>query len=367
MARNTQRKNLWLAAGGIALVLSLSVILPACSPKEQQGDGRSEGVVEGLSHETVAPVAVTQIASQPFSSHILLVGEVDALNNALISSETSGVLRRVVAHKGAQVHRGDTLLHIDSRMLEAQLATAEASLKNAELDFEIARKLYESGQGISESDYHKAGNALSIAEAQVQTARVQLENCFVLAPFAGTVAERHVDVGELVAPGTPLIRLVQEDRLKVTCGVPENQAYHVQIGNPVSLSITEANFYQESKVSWVGTVIESRSRTLPIEISLHADRSIRPGMVCEVRLQRNTSEAAVVVPISVVQKTREQNFVFVVEQGRAQQRSVVLGYREGDQVEILQGLSAGESLVVSGFRNLVDGQPVKVQEAQDRQ
>ncbi len=366
MAKNTHHNKTWYTVGGIALVLALSFAIPACSHKEEQGDGRSEGVVEGLSHETVAPVAVSQIQPGAFASHLLLVGEVDALQNALISSETSGVLRRVVARKGAHVQRGDTLLHIDSRMLEAQLATAEASLENAGLDYEIARKLYESGQGISESDFHKAGNGLRIAEAQVQTARVQLENCFVLAPFAGTVAERHVDVGELVSPGTPLIRLVQEDQLKVTCGVPENQAYTVEVGNPVSLSITEAGFSQESTVSWVGTVIESRSRTLPVEISLHADRSIRPGMVCEVRLQRTTNQNAIVVPISVVQKTREQNFVFVVEQGRAQQRQVSLGNREGDKVEVLKGLSAGDQLVVSGFRNLVDGQPVDIQEAPGR-
>jgi len=304
-------------------------------------------------------VVVEPVALRPFSSRLLLVGEVQAENDAVLSAQVSGTVQRVVADRGARVKKGDTLLVLDSRRWHAAHSAAAAQLANARLDFDTSDRLYRKGQGISESDWKKAHNGLLMAEAAEANARIDLENCFLTAPGAGVVAERLVDVGELVGPGTPLVQVVQEG-LKVRCGLPENQVALVRTGDGAEVRVPEAGLRAAGRIRWVGAVLDGRSRTLPLELTLQGSSSLRPGMACQVELRPGGGTSSLVVPVSVVQTAPDHAFLFVEEQGRAVRRVVVLGERDGDQVAVEDGLREGDRLVVSGHRGLVDGQALKV-------
>jgi len=355
--RHERKARFWPAAIVVAGIL----LAAGCGGSgEAAEDGPVGDSVNASGAEKSVNVEIRVLEEDSFTNRLILVGEVAAEQDAVISSETAGVLREIVSDRGSRVSRGDTLMVVDARRAEAALAAAGAQQENALLDFKMAEKLFLNGQGISANDYLKARNALDMTEAALANARIDLENCFVLAPFGGTVAERFVDTGELVAPGSPLLQLVQTGALKVRSGVPENQALRVKQGMEARIRVPEAGIEQRGFVHWVGVILDSRSRSLPLEVTLSGDGRLRPGMVCQVALDLGDGRAALAVPLSVVQQAPDHRFVFVAEDGRASARRVTTGARDEERVEVLEGLEPGDSLVITGFRDLVEGQPLRI-------
>jgi len=347
-----------LRAAALAALLLLAAA--GCS-RSNADEGQKKDSIDAAGHDKPVNVELLLLEPQPFSSPLLLVGEVQAEQDAVLAGETAGALERIVADRGASVEAGDTLLVIDPRRYRAAYDAALAQHENAELDWRMADRLHQAGQGVSESDWKKAANGLKMAEAALQSARIELENCFVTAPVAGVVAERFVDLGELVAPGTPLLQLVQDRDLKVRAGLPESQTAVGRLGLPATVRAPEAGLEARGKLRWVGAVLDGRSRTLPVEIGLvDPPAALKPGMAVQVEIRRQRGDRAIVIPVTVVQHAPDHEFVFVEQDGKAAERRVELGLRDGDRVEVLRGLATGDRLVVVGQRGLVDGQPLNV-------
>lgn len=347
---------------GLALGILVAGLtgLSACGGKgEAQEGGKPKDTLEGRSRDERVNVTVEALVPSPFNSRLALVGEVQAENDAVISAQTGGTLQRIVADRGRSVRRGDTLLVLDSRRQRAAFEAAEAQAGNVRLDVEAADRLHDSGKGISDSDWKKARNGLKMAEAALANARIELENCFITAPMAGVVAERFMDLGELVGPGAPLIQLVQGG-VKVRCGLPENQTAGARVGMQARIRVPEAGLESQARVDWVGSVLQGDSRTLPMELRLGSNSALRPGMACQVELDLPLGDQSISVPLAVVQSAEDHTFVFVEAGGKALRRNVRLGSRNGDRVAVLEGLQPGERLITSGYRGLSEGQALAV-------
>jgi membrane fusion protein (multidrug efflux system) len=339
---------------------ALGLALAGCGGKsEGKEEGKAKDALNGTTREEKVNVAVETMTAHPFFSRLLLVGEVQAENDAVISAQSGGTLRRVVADRGSRVRAGDTLLVLDSRRYQAAFDAAEAQAANARLDYEMADRLHKNGQGVSDNDWKKAQNGLKMTEAALANARIDLENCFITAPQGGTVAERFVDLGELVGPGSPLLQVVQGE-LKVRCGLPENQTAGAKRGMTARVRVPEAGVDAQAQVAWVGSVLDGGSRTLPLELRLKNAAGLHPGMACQVELDRPRGALSVVVPLTVVQNASDTSYVFIEEGGLAARRVVTLGERNGERVEVLTGLKAGDRLIVSGYRGLSQGQALAV-------
>lgn len=363
-APGARRRTLPALAGTAAWAAPLLalVALSGCGGNgEAAQEDKARDALAGTTRDESINVVVELMQPRPFTSRLQLVGEVRAENDAVLSAQAAGTVQRVVADRGRQVRRGDTLLVLDSRRYRAGYEAALAQAENTRLDFQMADRLYQNGQGVSENDWKKAQNGLRMAEAGLANARIDLENCFVTAPVSGEVAERFVDLGELVGPGAPLLQLVQGE-IKVRCGLPESQAALARRGQSARVRVPEAGVDAAAQVSWVGAVLDPGSRTLPVELSLKSQSGLRPGMACQVEIERG-HEGSIVIPVTVVQTAPGQSFVFVEERGRAVRRVVTLGERSGDLVEVLDGLGAGERLIVSGYRGLSEGQALAVVDA----
>ncbi len=339
----------------------LALLLAACSSSTAEEAKESGNRVEAASREVPVNVSIERVSPTSFQSSMSVVGEVDSEHNATLSAQASGALVRVIHDRGAQVAKGDTLLEIDSRRARAAWEMAAASHDNTRLDFETVKRQHEQGLGVSATDFRKAENALRMAKAQLAEAAVGLENCFVIAPFSGLVDERYAKLGELVTPGMPLLRLVDNEHLKVVCGVPENLAGFLEVGKRADVHVREADLHAEGVVRWVAAAVNTRDRTIQTELSLSDGAGeLKPGMVCEVVIKRRSHENAIVVPLTVIQQSDHKDYVYVVENDRAVKRSVTSAERDGTRVRLSSGLNAGDNLVVKGFRSVVDGQAVKI-------
>ena len=323
------------------------------------------------------------------SAGITANGYVVARTKASVSAKIPGRLEYLGVAEGTRVKLGEVIARIESGEFAAQLASAraraaetEAQQVQAKRDFERAKTLR--GQGLnSDADLENAETRVSVLDAQinaahaeVELARVNLENTQVRAPFDGTVLRKDAEVGEIVAPAsagggltrTAIVTMADLGTLEVEVDV--NEAYIAQIHNEQAARITLDAYPDTSFAGRVRQVVPTADRqkaTVQVKVSiLDRDPSILPEMGAKVVFLRAGAGAPVTaaprrvtVPAGAVVTTGNGSRVWVLEDGKVSAREVEVGPEHGDQVEIRKGLAGGESVVVDPPAGLKNGARVR--------
>lgn len=334
----------------------LLLLVAACSMEGENGAEESERV-------RLVPVETVVIVPDAFDDYIRLTGIVEAKEDAVISSEHSGRILTIV-ERGADVQEGELIASLDDQVSRAQFAAAQTSYELAEDTFHRMEALY-ADSIISTQDLNGARAQRDQARAQLDQAEKQLENAHITAPFSGRVEERMVRSGELVNPGVPVVRLVNSSSVRVTTGIPERYSGQIREGSPVIVRFRAAGNEIHSEISFAGNLIDPATRTFPVEIELeNPDERYKPEMVAEIRVQRETIQDAVIVPRAAILRDEEGTFVFVTgeENGNpiANLVQVTTGTASGAVVEILDGLSEGDEIVITGLSNLGSGDRLNI-------
>ncbi len=226
------------------------------------------------------------------------------------------------------------------------------------------REQYEAALAQARQSYagvETARAAAQAAAAQVAQARKAIADVVVYAPISGYVAERPADVGEYVSPTSKVATIVRTNPLRLRIDIPEQAIATVQAGQSVSVAVStypERSF--SGRVARISPNLTAASRTLTVEAEIeNGDGSLKPGQFATVRIAQPTSDPAVLVPARAVRIEGSTNRVFVINDGRAEQRLVQLGQTEGDLVEIKSGVAADELVATSNVEALTDGAPVR--------
>jgi membrane fusion protein, multidrug efflux system len=306
---------------------------------------------------TTAPVATRMVERT-----VSVVGTLTANQQADVASEVEGQVTHIDADLGDRVEKDRVLARVRSDVLEAKLGEAEASYDKAVADEARARPLRDD-KIISVQEYEQVRTALAVAKARREQLRIELERASIRAPFDGWVASRMVDAGNYVRPGTVVFRVVQDDPLKFRGEIPEREVPSVHGDEPVRVAVDAFPGEQFlGKVSRVGAASNTQARSLAFEaIVPNADHRIRPGFFGRADIVVRKDERAVAVPRSAVTTFAGVTKVFVVEDGVARERAVVVGVDLGDGwVEIVEGVSRGMVVATSGVSRLADGTEVQV-------
>ncbi len=186
----------------------------------------------------------------------------------------------------------------------------------------------------------------------------------MVAPFSGTIESQNVEVGEQIAPGMPVLRVLSREKMKVRAGVPERYAAEIVRGAPLEVRFENYGFEpRQSEITFVGGAIDDKSRTFTVEAELdNTDGRLKPDMTARLSLVRNTVESALVVPLAAVVRNESGVQIFVVETKdgitTAQSRSVKEGATVAGRTHVAEGLKPGDRVVVSGQQNLTQGERV---------
>ena len=209
-----------------------------------------------------------------------------------------------------------------------------------------------------------AASVYEAAQARVAQSRLRLERSTVRAPVSGVAISRDVEPGEVLPPGTLITTIHRLDRLKAVVGIPENDVGLFKTGGAATLTVDAwPDRVFEGRIAFIAPSAVGPTRTFASEIALqNADGALRPGMIGDVSLVRRVVEDAVVVSRDALQERDIGTVAIVLDGETARVRPVTLGGTEGDRVLIEDGLEPGEWLIVSGQRNLIDGQAVQVTE-----
>lgn len=306
--------------------------------------------------EVVSTVPVTKSGyGRTFTSN----GVAQAISELNFVSETSGRVIAVLVDKGSRVAKGSPLLKIDAELLEADYKAAKAAYDALKKDEERFTRSYEAG-GITQQQLDNIRTQLVAAESRLTVSRWKLDNSVIKAPIAGTINNRFVERGALIAPNVPLFEIIDDSRLKVTCNVSESKVRTIAAGQKVTAAPTDG-----SSGNFTGTIKNigiktDRGLNYPVEVLLDKDPNLHIGMYIKVRFAADTDQEAIFIPRKAVVGSVLSANVYVARNGKAERREVKLGDMVGDTIEIVEGLVEGEEIIVAGLMNVSDGCSIKV-------
>ena len=349
-----------------ALALAV-VLLTACggAKKEESAGAAGAGTpaaTTAAATQKPVPVAVKALAPEKFTSYVEVQGRVDFDQNATVAARAAGTITALNVQRGDRVRKGQVLATIDAAILTAGIAELRTRLDLTRVIFEKQERLWKQQIG-TEIQYLQAKNNYEALRNSLATQQQQLDLYAVRAPFAGTVDDVMPKLGEVTAPGAPIVRLVGGAGGKVLAEVSEAYATKLNAGDKALVRIDGLADGGEvpATVRTVSRAISAASRTFTVELRLQDSKlaaGLRPNMVAVVRIQDYTNATAMTVPVDVVRHDEKDAFVFVAEDGKAVKRIVQTGASYGGQTEITAGLKAGDALITGGYQNLNEGQAV---------
>ena len=324
-------------------------------------------------------VKVTQAKRGDSGQTLSLPGTLQGQVQAPISARASGYLKRWTQDIGATVKKGELLAEIDSPEIDQQLSQAAAARDQAASSLGLAKSTAARWEGlrkqdvVSQQDLDEKRSAVAQSQANVAAAeanvrRLRQLEAFkrVLAPFAGVVTRRNVDVGDLIDGSRVLFTLAQVDPLRVYVNVPQSYAQLVKPGQAVVVTQAELRGQRfAGQVLRTSGAIDTTTRTLQIEVGLpNRDGRLLPGAYVQVALPLQASRS-LVVPTNTLLFRPEGTMVAVVDkQGRVTLRKVAVGRNYGPDFELLEGVTEADRLVLNPPDWMADGQTVVVAPAE---
>ncbi len=294
-------------------------------------------------------------ASRPVTEEV--VGSVRTRVRSTIEAKVSGRISEMPVTLGQKVKAGDLLAKIDAREIQARLEQAEAQSEQAARDLERARTLAQK-QVSSKQELDAAEARARVAEAALREARTMLGYIHITAPFDGVIARRLSEVGDLAAPGKPLLEIEDRGELRFEADVPEALIGMVNAGDKIEVSIPTIRQILPATVAEVSPTADATSRTFLVKIDLPASPELRAGQFGRAALPVGEAKS-LRIPAPAIVKRGQMEIVFVNDAGKARLRLVRTGKSFPDGVEILSGLAEGDAVILTNPAALVDGQPVE--------
>ena len=361
-----------LAAGGVAYYLNQSApeapagsaggrSEPAKSATDKAGDAAKAPGKGPMGPGGPAPVEVVQLKPMRVQESITAVGSLRSNESVVLRPEVSGRIASIGFRDGQPVRRGQLLVGLDAALNEAEVAQARAEFDLARSNLKRTEDLA-SKSFISSSAQDQAESSLQVAEAKLKLVEARLAKMRIVAPFDGVVGIRNVSVGDYVKDGAELINIEDIGTLKVDFRLPERYFTQLKAGLPVEVSadaLPGARYL--GSVDAINPRIDASGRSLEVRAKLgNTDGRLRPGMFARVRVLLGDRPNALMVPEEAVVPLGDEFFVYTVADGKARRVAVKLGVRREAQVELLDGVRAGDMVVIAGIRVQRDGQPVQV-------
>lgn len=344
-----------------AIVIAvLAVIFWKLNDNKKKNAETTEYVKE--SNSGAVPVLVKKVTKTAVDPKFTANGNFEAIEQIDFSAESSGRIVSLMVKEGSRVSRGQVLARIDNQVASAELDRAEASANTARTNLERFQKALKTG-GVTQKQVDDMEVAYQDALARLAQAKKGAQNTLLKSPINGIINAKFVEVGTYLAPGTKIFEIVNISRLKLEVKVPEQQVVQLKVGQEVPVS---TNVYPEVNYKGKITFIaakgdESLNYPVEIEIANVSGKELKAGMYGTATFDLPDQEPKIYIPRAAFYSGMNNAEIFVMKDGKAVHKSVVVGNVYGDKVEVRDGLEEGEVVIYSGQVNLVDGTPVTEQ------
>ncbi len=357
-------KKFLIAAGILVVLLGVIIGLKAFQIVDLIGFAKQMEAA-GMPPASVATAVATE---EKWEQSLQFVGSLRAVQGVMLTAELGGVVRSIDVENGAHVEKDQILLQLDTTQEAADLASAQARLRLAQLNLERSKELM-AKRIVPQSEFDSTTAAFDEVRAVVANLQAIIAKKIIRAPFAGQVGIRRVNLGQTVRVGEELIPLHQSDPIFVEFAVPQTRLPLLKIGQTLRVTSDGLEFPVEGKIQAINPVIDEVTRTALVQGLLQnpGDR-LRAGQFGLVDVILPSDRPVLAIPASSVISEAYGDSVFVVEPNDkgepfARQQFVQLGQRKGDFVAVDKGLNPGDRVVSAGAFKLTNGARVEIDDS----
>lgn len=296
------------------------------------------------------------VEREVFENSLEVTGNILPNEAVEIKAPIEGIVLDIYFKEGQQVSKGARLVRLDDRTWRAQAEGVRARIKAAKTLLDRKKSLLEI-EGASQEEVDNASAELVNLEANLQELQVNIDLANVRAPFSGTVGLRDFSLGAYLGKGDVITQLAQTDRLKLNFDLPAKYALGSIVGKTVDV-ISERDTFKAS-VYAIEPSVSNSSRSFSARAYItQGKHNLTPGDFAQVVYNQEVDSAAILIPTEAVMQELQGQVVFLLKNGAAKKQKVTVGTRTSDQVQILEGLSVGDSVITAGLLQLKDGTKV---------
>ncbi len=347
----------------ILLLLLIIVTLVACGGEKQdtaKGENTPQTTVNTLKVEVIT------VTPQTFEHYFTANGAVEAVNDAFISPETNGQVKKVHVKEGQRVCKGQLLVSLNSDIITSTIAETKSSL-------ELARTIYEKRKGLwdkkigSEVQYLQAKNSKETLESRLKSLKAQLDMVKITAPISGIVDKVYLKEGELAAPGMQLIQLVNLKKVYINADVAENFLTKVKKGDNVTVSFPSyEGLEMDTVIHRIGNVVKIQNRTFLVQLLLdNEEEKLKPNVLAYIKMKDYATDNAMLVPSIIIKNDLEGQYLYVAETDKgkttAKKIHVTTGMSSAGKTMVTKGLKPGQKVIVKGYNLVKNGMEIKIE------
>lgn len=346
----------WYHLWAIAFIAMTVAFAQGCDSEAAQSDDEQE----------ISPSPVQTLVLEPtnFTDTFEVIGTAEARHTVFASAEIPGRVLQVYADEGDRVDRGQRLFRIDTEVDRAGLDVLETNVESAERELKRLEALLEEGLATTQQ-VDNARSELDSARNNLRQSRISVGRSTVRSPLTGHLAARMVDSGEFANAGAPLAEIIDYSTVLVYAQVPESQIRHVEGDTTVDVDIPALDETFQGSVHRISLRSSPNTRTFTAEVHIENEElKIRPGMRARVHFERQVLEDVILIPRDSILEGYSSREAMVVagdeEVGPAEVRRLTTGPGTRDEVVVLEGLEAGDRLILRGHRGLIGDATVRV-------
>mmetsp|Transcript_16512 Transcript_16512/g.19130 ORF Transcript_16512/g.19130 Transcript_16512/m.19130 type:complete len:390 (-) Transcript_16512:1565-2734(-) len=317
-------------------------------------------------NKKVPQVSTFKLTEQNFKHYLELQGNVQTKMNVIISPEMSGVLTSVLVKEGQSVRKGQILAKIDDNGLSNQLAQLKVQQALAKTTYVRQKRVWDQKIG-SEIQFLQAKANYEAQTNAVTQLEKNLAKKNITAPFSGIIDDVIIEQGNLVSPGMGVFRIVNLNNMYIETDVPESYIASIKKGEEVEVEFPILGKKMQSTIRQAGNFINPANRTFKVEVVVpNRDGNIKPNLTAKLKINDYSNTNAILIPQSIISENANgEQYIFVVEniqdkKGIAKKAFITTGKTNGDDIEVLSGLSKGLEVVKEGARSVKDKQEVEI-------
>jgi membrane fusion protein (multidrug efflux system) len=300
------------------------------------------------------------VATTRLESTVDAVGTILADASAMLRTEVPGQVIERHFEDGQQISKGDRLFSIEATVLEAEANEARAYVDQSDAAYERAQELVKD-KLVSATEFDTARANYNVSIARLHSAESRLSKTIIRAPFDGFVGLRRINVGDYATIGQELVNVVRLDPLRVDFSVPETLLSRIQPGQRIAVTVGAfRDEIFEGEVTAIDPQIDVTGHSMAIRARLpNDDLRLRPGLFAQVAVSLAVNPKALMVPEQAIWPIGQDKILYIIKDGIVEQRTVILGDRKPGLAEVVDGLMAGEEIVVAGQMKLFPGAAVR--------
>ncbi|HUX84981.1 MAG TPA: efflux RND transporter periplasmic adaptor subunit [Chitinophagaceae bacterium] len=344
----------------IIIILIVIIALALAFNKRSKDKKAEKEVVVAASGSRDLLVDVFVAKPVPVTNAISATGSLMGNEAVDLQPQVSGLVTGIFFQEGGFVRKGQVLITLFDADLKAQLEKSRMALQLSNLTLQREEKLL-SVNGVSQQGVDNARNLVQSNQADIDNIEAQISKTQIIAPFSGIIGLRNISVGATVAPTTVIASLNQTDPLKMDFSVPEKYGNSLRLGDTVSFAVAEVpDRLFSGKIYAIEPDIDPTTRTVRLRALVSNPRGeLHPGSFAAVKLQLKNIPDALMIPTEAIMQTTRDKQVVVIRNRRANLVNVETGVENANQIQITKGLSAYDTVAITGIMQVKNGTPVR--------